>query len=211
MATDVFGLIGIWEQDQDFCRIYEEIRHYTIIDLMRLFILHRALRAAVKNEGDIAEVGVYKGGSAKLIAKSIEATGKKVYLFDTFTGMPPTDKNKDLHKEGDFGDTSAGDVIKFLKDCPNVIIYPGFFPKTAEPVKGKKFCFVHIDCDIYKSVRDACEFFFPRIVPGGMMLFDDYGAKSCPGARMAVDEFFKGRKEILNEFARGQCLVVKEM
>jgi O-methyltransferase len=134
---------------------------------------------------------------------------RTVHLFDTFEGMPETDPTRDLHGQGDFSDTSLKGVQAFLSGLPSVQFYPGLFPDTAGPVADKTFAFVHVDVDIYRSVLDCCEFFYPRLAVGGVMVFDDYGFRSCPGARAAVDEFFLNRPERPVYLATGQCVVIR--
>jgi O-methyltransferase len=68
---------------------------------------------------------------------------------------------------------------------------------------------VHIDADIYQSVKDSCTFFYPRLESGGIMVFDDYGFPSCPGARKAVDEFFSDKEEFPFYLPSGQCFIVR--
>ena len=191
---------------KEFQLLLREIEPRTTLGLDRCFILYQLARHVNAIHGDMAEIGVYKGGTARLIART---TQKAVHIFDTFAGMPPTDKTKDRHLEGDFSDTSFQSVKEYLKDCPNIKLYPGFFPETAVPIKELQFCFVHIDVDIYKSVRDCCEFFYPRVAQGGIMIFDDYGFLTCPGAKTAVDEFFTGKPEYPCFLPTAQCLVVK--
>ena len=82
-------------------------------------------------------------------------------------------------------------------------------PHSLTLVKDRRFSFVHIDMDIYTSIRSACEFFYERMQPGGVLLFDDYGYPSCPGARKAVDEFFSDKPETKLVMVTGQCSVQK--
>jgi len=201
--------IHLWEEDKEFNKLYNLISSHSLVDKQRCFMLYQYAQQVAHLSGDVAEVGVYKGGTAKLLAKSFEQTDKTLHLFDTYSGMPPTDRNKDLHSEGDFGDISLEKVKLFLNDCGNVRFYKGLFPHTAGPVDGVTFCFVHIDVDIYKSVYDCCEFFYSRMVRCGVMFFDDYGFLSCPGAKMAVDEFFSNKPEHPCYLSTGQCVVVR--
>lgn len=101
------------------------------------------------------------------------------------------------------------DVKAFLKDCSNVRCYQGFFPATTGPIGNVNFCFVHVDVDIYKSVMDSCAFFYPRMLKGGIMLFDDYDCPNCPSAKMAVDEFFKDKVKYPCYLLTEQCYVIK--
>lgn len=137
--------------------------------------------------GAAAEVGVYRGGSLVLIAGALP--GKLVYGIDTFTGMPAPSEH-DQHTAGTFGDTSLAQVRETIEayGYTNVTLLPGLFPDVVAGL-DETFCFVHVDCDLYTSVRDCCTYFWPRLVPGGTMIFDDYTTEDCTGAREATDEF----------------------
>lgn len=203
------ALIDPYEIDKDLLIEYDHIATRTVVDRKRVAMLKQFAVAAKPVDGEIAEVGVYRGGTAWLIAKQFQSTGKAVHLFDTFEGMPDTKVGVDLHKPGDFDDTSLNDVKYFMKDFPNTFFYPGFFPTTANPIKEKKFCFVHIDLDIYQSIFDCCSFFYGRMTTGGFFVFDDYGFLSCPGAKSATDDFFKDKPESVIALPTGQALVIK--
>jgi O-methyltransferase len=201
--------LPLWQQDPEFIQIFSRIE-YTLVDHARCYILHQFAKQTAGLPGDLAEVGVYKGGTAKLLALTISPRAKKtLHLFDTFTGMPPTQSGTDYHHAGDLGDTSLEGVQRTLQECGNVRFYKGFFPDTAGPVENSRFCMVHIDADIYQSVKDSCVFFYPRLEKGGVMVFDDYGFMSCPGARKAVDEFFSDKPESPVYLPSGQCIVIK--
>jgi O-methyltransferase len=128
-------------------------------------------------------------------------------LFDTFAGMPDTHPVHDFHQRGDFADTSLAAVQAFLSDCRNMSFYPGFFPATADPAKDETFSLVHVDVDIYESVKTSCEFFFPRMARGGVMVFDDYGMLTCAGAKLALDEFCAANGQSPLYLPAGQCLL----
>ena len=194
--------------DPAFVKLMEEVRGRTLVDAERCFMLFQFARSAAQLQGDVAEVGVYRGGTARLLARAVASAGKTVRIFDTFEGMPSTDPLRDRHRTGDFGDAPLDDVRSYLADCPNVSFHPGLFPSTAAAFESASFCLAHIDVDIYSSVRDCCEFFYPRTVPGGLLVFDDYGFRSCPGAKQAVDEFFSSRPERPWWLPTGQAVVV---
>lgn len=197
----------LWDGDKTFRSLYEEIKGRTVVSQDRCFMLYQLARYAHNKEGEIAEVGVYRGGTGKLIAKA--CPNKRVHLFDTFSGMPQTNSNVDHHKEGDFSDTSFDAVKDFLKDLSNIEFHPGFFPDTADVVKDRSFSLVYVDVDIYQSVKDCLEFFYNRMVPGGVMVFDDYEWKACLGVKKAIDEFLAGKKEVPIVTARYQCILIK--
>lgn len=196
-----------WEEENLFNDKMKQVGGFTLVDKTRCFMLYQFARQASNLQGDVAEVGVYRGGTARLLAKTFDT--KNLHLFDTFAGMPPTDANLDAHKEGDFGDSPLQKVKAYLIDCKNIHFHQGIFPATAKPVENLTFCLVHVDADIYKSVRDCCIFFYPRMEKGGLMVFDDYGFLSCPGAKKAVDEFFLDKPEKPCYLPTGQCVVIR--
>jgi len=170
------------------------------------YLIYTTVGKTEKIEGDIAEVGVYKGGSAKLMR---EATKKSLHLFDTFEGLPDLHV-KDNPKQFQKGNYSASleSVKSYLSNYTDIHFYKGLFPATAEPVKGKKFSFVHLDVDIYESTLNCLKFFYPRMSKGGVIISHDY--PSSAGVRKAFDEFFEDKLEMIIEpYITGQCLIVK--
>jgi O-methyltransferase len=163
--------------------------------------------------GDVAECGVFRGGTARLMAELLrdKASNKQLHLFDTFEGMPETDSSRDRHMAGDFGNTSLSAVRSYVEEASygNVSYHAGLLPDTLSSVENSTFCFVHIDLDIYKPIIDTTAFFYERVPRGAFLLYDDYAWPSCPGARQAVDEFYADKPEKPLVLATGQCLVVK--
>jgi O-methyltransferase len=156
--------------------------------------------------GDIAEVGVYQGGVSKWLAQL--APDKRVYACDTFYGLPGCNVNYDIdkHRPGDFYAT-FNEVFEYL-DLPNIHIVDGIFPHCATSVMtSSKFSFVHIDVDLYLSTLDAIDFFWPRMVPGGIILSDDYDWPECPGVRKAFEEMFTQGQ--ICDTGVNSCYVVK--
>ncbi|MBP7216732.1 MAG: macrocin-O-methyltransferase [Candidatus Omnitrophica bacterium] len=191
-----------------FNALHKRMATHTLMSKNRLFMIYQFVQHARNLKADMAEVGVFRGGTAKLIALSNpQATA---HLFDTFSGMPAQCSPLDMHKPGDFKDVSLDSVKEFLSDCPNVSFYPGVFPKTADSIKDKAFSFVHIDVDIYASVRDCLAFFYPRMVKAGVMLIDDYDFYACEGVKKAVQEFLVDKNEVPIITTEGQCAIIKQ-
>lgn len=159
------------------------VRHGTIMAMLAI--------ATAMPAGAFAELGVYQGGTAWWLGHVARSQARELWLFDTFTGIPNADA-VDLHKVGDFGDTSLAQIEALIHDA---IIVPGVFPGSAQGYALPPLAFAHVDADQYSSVKAACEVFGPLMVPGGVMWFDDYGCPSTPGATQAVDECFAGRIE----------------
>jgi O-methyltransferase len=197
--------------DRFFEGLVGAIRGNTLITEDRLFFLYQCARHASFLSGAGAECGVYKGGSAWLLAEAFRrfSPQKKLFLFDTFEGMPAADPIRDLHRMGDFNDTSFGAVRDCFNGHENVFINKGLFSETLRSVDNHVFSLVHADCDIYTSVKECCEFFYPRMVSGGIIVFDDYGFDSCPGAKLGIDEFFDDKPEKPILLPTGQGFIVK--
>lgn len=172
----------------NFIEAVLEIDGKTIVHPKALESIYRVCGWARDVPGAVAECGVYKGGTLRLMARFLP--DKTIYGFDTFNGMPvEAVRDFDKHQAGDFGDTSLEEVTQFLADLPNVVLIPGIFPATFSQVPAdEKFCIVHLDCDQYDSYNNALDFFMPRLSDGGYMIFDDY--THCEGAKRAIDERF---------------------
>jgi O-methyltransferase len=201
-----------WLGYGDFGALVDEVTPYTINSPDRLYVLHALARQALANGGEFWECGVYRGGSARMLRRTIESVADPakrpvLRLFDSFEGMKETDGTRDLHRPGDFADTGADAVRRVVGDPPAVTLHPGWIPETFRGLESARIGFVHVDVDLYRSVLDVCEFVRPRMVPGSFMVFDDYGFPSCPGARQAVDEYFAGRTERPLALSTGQAIV----
>ena len=77
-----------------------------------------------------------------------------------------------------------------VKEFEFVDLFPGWIPTRFSEVADRTFGFLSIDVDLYQPIRDALEFFYPRLCGGAIIYLDDYGFNDFPGARLAVDEFF---------------------
>jgi O-methyltransferase len=199
-----------WLWDDDFNNVFCVIAPRTIVSAERCYVLWTLALQALNCPGAFIECGVYQGGTARLFAEIIARhdRNRRLHLFDTFEGMPATGPS-DLHQQGDFADTSLSQVRRFV-DHPNIAtFYPGLIPETFSGLKSERIAFAHIDVDIYQSVLDCCEFIYPRLSAGGVVVFDDYGFPTCPGARRAVDEFFSNIPERPLILSTAQAVVIR--
>jgi O-methyltransferase len=184
-------------------QIYRERR--SLLSAFEQYLVYAAARAQRRRPGAMAEVGVYAGSSAKLIC---EAKGDKVlHLFDTFTGLPEsTPEDRAVHRPGQYA-SSLESVERYLAGYENVHFHPGLFPESTTTVPEDSYCFVHFDVDLYASTLDCLQYFYPRMIPGGIILSHDYGLLA--GVQQAFDEFFADKPEGIIEQPTTQCLVVK--
>jgi predicted O-methyltransferase YrrM len=198
---------GCTERKQ-FATQLRKIRSDTelLLEDIEAYQIYMASKITQKVPGDIAEVGVYKGGSAKIICSA--KGDRPLHLFDTFAGLPKVDDVDQVWPfyEGKFA-ASYDKVKAYLAQEKNVFLYKGIFPDTSAPVKDKHFSLVNLDVDTYESTKKCLEFFYPRMSPGGVILSHDY--LTAPGVRKAVDEYFADKPEPVVETAASQCIIVK--
>jgi O-methyltransferase len=202
-----------WLGYGEFKPFVEAAEKYTLVTADRCYALYTLGRQALSLGGEFWECGVYRGGTAILLAKLIAEygakSGTKLHLFDTFEGMPDVNAQKDWHKSGDFKDTSE-EAVKERVGHPSLVqTHKGFIPDSFKGLDGAKISFAHIDVDIYQSILDSLDFIYPKMLKGGFIVFDDYGFPTCPGARQAVDEFFSGKPEQVLAMPSGQAIIVK--
>lgn len=165
-------------------------------------------KATERLGGCVAEFGVYKGASARILC---DAKGERpIHLFDTFCGLPKTNPEIDTgHVEGDFNDTSFEEVSRLLEGQDGVHFHQGLFPDSASGLGSLRFSFVHLDVDIHKSALDGLRWFYPRLLSGGMILSHDYMWEGTPGVELAFDQFFRTMDVPVVRLHEIQCLVIK--
>lgn len=192
----------------------------TLLDTARICnLIKYADRANTTLDGNavFAEFGSYKCGGGELI--NLACPNRTLYLIDSFQGMPPTStENGDTHIEGQFSDVDFIGTAGYFKMLhQNVRLIKGFSPSVFDFFDEKtRFTFIHVDVDIYSSCKDAAQFFWPRLLDGGYMLWDDYGFESCRGAKNFIDEFaatispkFKGELIDPDGVSSKQFLIIK--
>ena len=193
---------------KEFMEIDDATNETCYMDSEEKYTIYSSMKAVSCLSGSVAELGVYKGGSAKILC---EIKGdKKLYLFDTFHGLSEVDKKIDLAENGWFNDTSFEKVSNYLKEYKQVYFFVGIFPETiTDEVSNDKFSFVNLDTDLYKSTLNGLRFFWPRMVTGGRIVSHDYNTKDHPGVKKAFEDFFKDNREKIIELADSQVMVIK--
>jgi len=136
--------------------------------------------------GVAVEFGVYQGESLAVICDELAPT--MVWGLDSFRGLPAAEPCDGNHA-GLFGDTSEERVRQAMEPRTNYRLVPGWFADTLPTLDVDAIKFAHLDCDHYRSYRQALEWLWPRLVVGGKAISDDYAAPSCQGAKKAVDEW----------------------
>lgn len=173
-------------------RTLNPVREIMDLRLAHLRLLAEEIKIR-KLPGAVAELGVYQGAFAAELNRLFP--DRSLYLFDTFEGFPQADV--DIEKEitsysraaaGDFGNTSVRQVLARFPHPEQAVVCKGYFPDTL-PADLPPFAFVNLDPDLYEPTLQGLKAFWPRLVPGGVILIHDYNSTQFQGAGKAVRKF----------------------
>ncbi len=185
----------------------------TYRDKVRLYSFWFQIERLKKDRvpGAFAEVGVYKGETAKIIHEM--DTSRSLHLFDTFEGFDKQDletETVDAKNFVDFSDTNVQLVTRLISGNANIFFHKGYFPDTALDLHVEKYAFVHLDADLYKPTLAALHYFYPRLAEGGVIMIHDYN-HTWDGVRKALVEFQSAIPENMTELPdwQGSVLIVK--
>ncbi|HEU4347868.1 MAG TPA: TylF/MycF/NovP-related O-methyltransferase [Actinoplanes sp.] len=200
------------DYDEAALPILRAARPYTMTRREKRYALYLATRHVARHEipGAIVECGVWRGGSMHVVARTLLAVGdtsRDLYLFDTFDGMTePTDKDVTYGGKPVAELMSARDrtawiwAVASLEDVKQgfeAIPYPsekihyvkGPVESTLPDNAPDEIAILRLDTDWYESTRHELEVLYDRLVPGGVLIIDDYG--TYRGSKQAVDEFLE--------------------
>jgi hypothetical protein len=195
--------------DKDFAAFYEKHVGDNVHSYDRKYFLAQLVQLTNHLNGDIAECGVFEGATAYLMFERTTNIQKRMHLFDSFEGLPtPSAIDGNYWAKGDLS-ISEQIARENLPESKRILYYKGWIPDKFEMVADITFSFVHLDVDLYQPTHDSLAFFYPRMVTGGIIVCDDYGFDSCPGAKKALDDFFRDKEEIIN-VPTGQAFVIKK-
>ena len=200
--------------DPEFDQIWERVRPFTMTSKERGYALYQAVRYVVSNSisGSFVECGVWRGGSAMLMALTLlqlKVRNRNIILFDTFSGMTSPDavdvdvhgRSADVLLQNEVGDkaqslmwayASREDVEANLASVGypqrHVRLVEGDVAETLRRTHTGLIALLRLDTDFYESTRCELEELYPRVRRDAVVLIDDYG--HWKGCRQAVDEFF---------------------
>lgn len=222
--------------DPYFISIFPHIKPHTITSAngpVTLWVLFKSIEYIVKNKipGDIAECGVWNGGSMLLAALALNYfgdTSRRIYLYDTFAGMP---QPEDVDKRWDGipalptwqSATASGErwgfggTLETVRSVMAASSYPedklvfveGMVEDTVPGQAADQLSLLRLDTDLYKSTYHELVHLYPRLASGGILIIDDYGY--FQGSRAAVDQYIaeNNLKLFLSRIDESVRLVVK--
>jgi O-methyltransferase len=201
------------EHEPEFRELYEKCKPFTMTTVETMFALYKSVEYIIKNDipGDFAECGVWKGGSAMMMALMLQKakrTGNKIYLYDTFEGMPEPgafDKDfQDQHASVEWNQTTreqgksswcyapVEEVKQNLAQtgypAENLVFIKGKVEDTIPANLPRALALLRLDTDWYESTLCELEHLYPLLVKKGVLIIDDYG--HWAGSRKATDEYF---------------------
>lgn len=207
-SIGIIGGLRKWiSEDPDYIEAARMMANRSIIAQDKAYNLFLLLKFFLPrlHSGHIIEFGAYRGGSAFFMGALAKKflPGTLVYSFDTFEGMPPTNKSVDTHNPCDFITTSFEEIEQARAEygLDNVRFVRGLFCEVAPDVlaSAKSIRLSHIDCDIYDSVLYAYSAAKPYMVRNGYYVFDDSTEPTCMGATEVVEDIVIRRDGLLSE------------
>jgi O-methyltransferase len=191
-AVTPYATYSPWIGDADFQAIFNQIKSHTLVDIYRCYELWTLAKQTIDVEGDILEVGVWRGGTGAILAQATKTIpGKKVFLADTFTGVVKAGTKDTRYQGGEHADTSLAIVEELLTNLSlsNTQILQGIFPEESHLRIPGKIAMLHCDVDVYQSSKDIVEWCLPRLSRGSILVFDDFGFAGCEGVTTYCEEF----------------------
>ena len=179
---------------------------FTMVTNKNLLTLYKLVQEVNGKDlpGDIVECGVWNGGSAAVMSvanmdKIHSSNERIIWLFDSFQGLPPAgEKDGESERRNYFEGWNKGDIGKVRQvfdklgvSLAGVRIIPGWFDKTLKSAEVDRIAILHIDADWYQSVKLVLDVFYDKVVHGGFIILNDYGAWS--GCNRALADFLAER------------------
>lgn len=213
-------LYSPWLCDPEFLQInsrFHDWREHTEFRYIQ-YVLARTAALECKT-GDFIECGVYSGKTLDICAGVLERfdhADRTILGFDSFEGVdtPGTEDldvrtNSSMFHKGSCKYDFEHIRGRFIHRKSKIELIRGWIPNTFQGFEDYTFAFAHIDVDLYQATKDCLTFIYPRMVPGGIILFDDYGYPECAGARKAIDEFLSDKPEVLIPIPTAQAFLIK--
>ena len=203
-------------KDHVFLELWPEISELAILHPLQALNVVECLDRVLNLPGDVIECGVFQGVTSILMARLMDIRGsdKKLYLFDSFIGLPEPDRQVDtssIFQKG--GWTASREEVEARLAEYNVlqrcVFHEGWFSETLPTLaEDQRFCFAYIDADLYSSTVDCLKHLWVRMERGSIAVFDDYHHPSG-GVRKALDEWLAETDEIIHVGPASQGFVIR--
>lgn len=202
-----------WWQDANFNEYLKLFDEEQGMNTDRRWNLLQFLQSVNHIPGDTAECGSYRGASSFLTcAANRRAQTKRLHhIFDSFEGLSEPSEQDGTHWKKNALNATEDELRAHLRQfAQEYSVYKGWIPDRFHEVADLSFAFVHIDVDLFQPTLDSVRFFYPRINAGGILICDDYGFSTCPGATKAIDTFMSDKPEPIIRLASGGCIIFRQ-
>jgi O-methyltransferase len=201
-----------WWDDRAFNDYLVRFGELEGMNAARRWTLYQLVRLTASVPGDTAECGVFEGAGSYLICKASQSHRDHTrthFMFDSFEGLStPSAADGTAWTKGNLA-CALDRAQANLGDFVNLSWHRGWIPEAFVAAEDRTFSFVHVDVDLQQPTRDSIRFFYPRVNNGGIIVCDDYGFTSCPGATQAIDEFLSDKPEQMISLASGGGFLMK--
>ncbi|HMU98635.1 MAG TPA: TylF/MycF/NovP-related O-methyltransferase [Chitinophagales bacterium] len=205
-----------WIHDKFFLKTFAEAKKNSLLNFYQAWELWQLAENTSGKEGNILEVGVWRGSSSIMMGTKLKQIGsnKKIFACDTFEGVVKAGTKEDnFYVGGEHKDTSLEFVKNHIENnfhLSNVQLLKGIFPDdTGHLVTNEKFCLVHIDVDAYISAKDIMTWVWDRLTIGGVVVFNDYGFPLTKGITLLVNEYLQRGDAVVVHNLNGNGIIVK--
>lgn len=223
----------IIDKDDEFQKIYSKCKEYTMTSKESMYALYKSVKYIVNSKipGDFVECGVWKGGGMMLIAFTLlkmKEKNRKIYLYDTFTGMSEPTK-EDAHisnksfdvfskwkkrQKNDYNDWAFSPLSEVKTNLystgypqDKILFVKGKTEDTIPKMIPSKISLLRLDTDWYEPTKHELIHLFPLLTKNGVLIIGDYGCWA--GSRKAVDEYLSNKHMLLNRIDHAGKIGIK--
>ena len=171
------------------------------VDIRELTVILQALENVLERgvAGDVVEFGCYKGTTSLFLQRMLQGRTKRLHVYDSFAGLPEktaADSSPIGYRfiKGELHATKTGFIQTFKRaNLPLPVIHKGWFDELTRKDVPAQVAFAFLDGDYYESIAASLRLIEDALVPGAVIVVDDYMNEALPGAQKAVDEWLKRR------------------
>lgn len=189
----------VWKNDQ-----VSEIETEKVLKLAQ---------ACIMREGDYVELGCYRGDTSLLLADLLDESGKRLYIYDSFEGLP----EKSAEDSSALGTAFRGGELyvtkrevkeRFLRaNLPVPVIKKAWFSDLGSEDLPEKIAFAFLDGDFYESIKDSLRLVGSKMASSGIIVVHDYNNLALPGVKKATDEWMMGRDGLKTEIFQSMLII----
>lgn len=171
------------------------------VNAAQVAVVCRELKAVLEAGimGDVVEFGCYVGTTSLFIQRLLQPYPDATFhVYDSFAGLPPKQPQDASPAGTEFqaGELTASrqELVRNFKQAglPLPVVHKAWFNELTNADVPEHISFAFLDGDFYRSIMDSLKLVWPRLQPGGRIIFDDYNREALPGVQRAGHDYFAG-------------------